>query len=433
MDEPTTEHLLMSTKEINRVPILDRLIAKEIKQKHAAKLLGVSTRQIRRMKKAYQESGVAGLVHQGRGKASNRKTKQSEIDRAMKIVKQQYHDFGPTLAHEKLVNEHGINFSVERLRQAMIAEKLWKPKCKRKPRVHQMRQRRECEGELVQVDGSPHDWFEGRGEVGVCTLLVYIDDATGKLKHMRFVESESTWSYFTATKEYLLLHGKPLAFYLDKHGVFRVNSRHGGSADVNDSTGVTQFGRAMQELKIELIFANSPQAKGRVERANQTLQDRLVKELRLRGISELETANEYLPEFMEYYNRKFSVVPQSQTNLHRPVSESEELKEIFTKQMTRILSKNLTLQYQNKLYQVLTKRPGYAMRQAPVVVKEYLSGQLSINYKGQQLKYEILEHQPKMEVMDSKEVNPKVNRIKIGSSWKPPADHPWRNFSIADR
>ncbi|EKE19310.1 MAG: integrase catalytic region, partial [uncultured bacterium] len=284
----------MSIKETERIPVLDKLMKKELKQKHAATMLNLSVRQIQRLVKRYKKYGSAGIPHQLRGTLSNHRISDIKINEALEMLRARYADFGVTLAHEKLTAYHGVTFSRETLRQAMILAQLWKVHHKKYIAVHQMRDRRSCEGELVQLDGSPHNWFEGRAPV--CTLLVFIDDATGKLKHVKFVVSESTAAYFIATKEYLLLHGKPLAFYLDKHGVFRVNTAKGGTAGVEDSNGLTQFGRSMKELTIELIFADTPQAKGRVERVNQTLQDRLVKEMRLEGIATMDEANAYLPQ-----------------------------------------------------------------------------------------------------------------------------------------
>jgi len=220
--------IIMSSKEIDRVTVLEKLIRKEIKQKTAARVLGLSTRQVRRIKQKYKRLGASSLVHANRGKVPNNKVADKEIERVTKIIKDQYSDFGPTLAHEKLVENHVVTFSVERLRQIMIGGNIWQAKKKKHTRVFQLRERRACEGELVQVDGSPHDWFEGRA--GYCTLLVYIDDATGKLLHLEFAKSENTLSYFKATKTYLGNHGKPLAFYVDKHSVFRINTSKGGSS-----------------------------------------------------------------------------------------------------------------------------------------------------------------------------------------------------------
>ena len=420
----------MSMKETGRIAILERLMYKEIKQRHAAQMLSLSVRQIRRLVKRYKRLGVNGIPHRLRGRMSNNRClNETGLGQITEIIRTHYADFGPTLAHEKLTAHHGIAFSRETLRKAMISARLWKPKRRKYVTVHQMRERRSCEGELVQLDGSPHDWFEGRAPV--CTLLVYIDDATGKLKHLKFVVSESTAAYFMATKEYLTLHGKPLAFYLDKHGVFRVNTAKGGTAAVDDSNGVTQFGRAMQELTIELIFAESAQAKGRVERVNQTLQDRLVKEMRLKGITTLEQGNQYLPEFVRDFNRKFAVIPKEKANLHRLLVSHENLDRILSEQHTRILSKQLTLSYQNRIYQIKTDRPTYAMRYAPVVVRVDREGIVTIEYKGKQLTYVVLTRQPKAEAVDSKHINLAVDRIrKAVEIHKPKATHPWRQAGL---
>jgi len=420
----------MSIKETERIPILDKLMNKELKQKHAANMLNLSVRQIQRMVKRYKRYGSAGIPHKLRGTLSNHRISETKLSDALTILRVRYVDFGVTLAHEKLTAHHGVTFSRETLRKAMIAVRLWKPHHKKYITLHQMRERRSCEGELVQVDGSPHDWLEGRAPK--CTLLVFIDDATGKLKHLKFVVSESTRSYFMATKEYLILHGKPLAFYLDKHGVFRVNTTKAHTAAVDDSNGMTQFGRAMGELTIALIFAETPQAKGRVERVNQTLQDRLIKEMRLQGIQTMDQANAYLPEFIETFNRRFAVVPKEKANLHQPLLPHENLDRILSEQHTRILSKQLTLSYQNKIYQIKTDRPTYTMQHAPVVVKKDQEDKITIEYKGKQLDYTILTQQPKVEIVDSKHLNLTVDHIRQEriqypeKAHKPKQNHPWK-------
>ncbi|MDP1719527.1 MAG: ISNCY family transposase, partial [Candidatus Nanopelagicaceae bacterium] len=292
--------IAMSTKEANRISVLEKLKTKHLKQGKAARILGISVRQVRRLLVRYRSSGASGITHQLRGVPSNNKADPGVLDGAITAVKDRYHDFSVTLAHEKLTALHAFPYSRETLRAAMVTVGLWHPKRSSSPVIHEMRERRASEGELVQADGSPHAWFEDRGPR--CTLLVYIDDATSKLLHLEFVTSETTHAYFGATRRYLEHHGKPLALYVDRHGVFRVNTTRALTARVEDSNGKTQFGRAMEELGIELIFANSPQAKGRVEKANQTLQDRLVKELRLEGINTMEKGNQFLPAFMESFN-----------------------------------------------------------------------------------------------------------------------------------
>jgi transposase len=432
-------YITMSSKETPRIAVLDRLMNKEIKQKHAAQLLNLSVRQVRRILKQYKRDGAKGLVHKSRGSTSNHKITETEIIRSLELIKSYYHDFGPTLAHEKLVELHHVTFSRETLRLAMIKAHLWQPRQRKYVTLHPLRERRSCEGELVQLDGSSHDWFESRiPSLPMCTLLVFIDDATGKLKHLKFVRSESTASYFLATKEYLLLHGKPLSFYMDKHGVFRINITKGGSAETSDSHGLTQFGRAMEELAINMIFAESAEAKGRVERVNQTLQDRLVKEMRLKGISSVEEANQYLPQFIEVFNQKFTVVPKDKANLHRPLILQETLENILCEKHRRVLSKQLTISYKTRLYQITTDRPTYAMRYAPVEVRETTEGVITITYKGMQLNYTVIKQQPKADIVDSKQLNLTVDQLKKQAypqrAHIPAVNHPWRQpFVFAEK
>lgn len=403
--------ITMSLKEANRATIMDQLQSKKIKQAEAAKFLNLSTRQVRRLLKRYQQQGVAGLVHKGRGKTSNRKIPQSEIDRAISLVRTHYFDFGPTLAHEKLVINHGVSFGVDVLRQAMIDEQIWRTKKRKKPRIHQLRERRPCEGELVQLDGSPHDWFEGRGGLLPCTLLNAVDDATSKIKHAKFALSENLNDYFVFVDEYFNLNGKPVAWYLDKHAVFRNTWTHQGQAGIDDSHSPTQFARAMHELGVELIYAHTPQAKGRVERSNRTLQDRLVKEMRLRGITSIKAANDYLPVFIAEYNHKFAVAPKQQTNRHRRLAPYEKLGQILVSKQDRTLSKNLTCQYHNLTYQIQTNRPSYAMRHARVQVHEDPKGQVEIYYKGKLLKHTVIKKQTKSQTVDHKQINVKVDQL----------------------
>lgn len=234
-------------------------------------------------------------------------------------MRERYADFGPTLACEKLYECHGIRLAKETVRRWMRDAGLWIPRAQRPPKVYQPRARRACLGELVQIDGSEHGWFEQRAPV--CTLLVYVDDATGRLMLLHFTATESTFSYFEATRAYLERFGKPVAFYSDKASVFRPTTK--GEA------GVTHFGRAMYELNIDTFCANSSPAKGRVERAHQTLQDRLVKERRLRGVHTMEAANAFAPAFMAAYNARFAKPPKSDFNAHRPLRDDEALETIL--------------------------------------------------------------------------------------------------------
>jgi transposase len=311
--------LTMSNRELTRLEVMQRLKDKRLRQKEAARILGISTRQVKRLWRAYRQKGAKGLVSARRGKPSNNRLDGGVAQQALDLIKERYADFGPTLAHEKLTEVHKLPLSRESVRRIMIEEGMWRPKRAKKPSTHQMRERRACFGELVQIDGSDHDWFEGRGPK--CTLLVYIDDATGQLLELWFVPDETFFGYCEASRHYFERYGKPVAFYSDKHGIFRVNQEQ----TVGLGSGLTQFGRAMQELDIQIICANTPQAKGRIERANQTLQDRLVKELRLLGISDIDSANAYLPEFRQDFNRRFAVAPRSNYDAHRPLLKTEKL------------------------------------------------------------------------------------------------------------
>lgn len=407
------ELLEMSRKELGRLEVMQKLVEKRMSQDEAGKVLGVSVRQVKRLLRAYREKGAQGLVSKRRGRTSNNRLPDETRQKVLDLLKNKYQGFGPTLAQEKLVELEGLKISDERVRQLMIEEGLWKAKKARKLEIHQMRERRASFGELVQIDGSPHDWFEGRAPA--CSLLVMIDDATGKLGELRFVESESFFSYCQATEGYLDRHGKPVAFYSDKHGVFRVNQPSAGTSDA-----LTQFGRAMQELQIQIICANSPQAKGRVERANQTLQDRLPKELRLRGISSWEAGNAYLPEFIEDFNRRFAVAPRSSLDAHRPLTSTDDLRRIFTWQENRILSDNLTIQFNKVVYQIQTQRPLYAMRRASVTICLDQQDNIQIIYKDKPLQYSIFHQQARQaEIVDNKSIDQVLNNI-------PAADHPWR-------
>ena len=407
----------MSKKELTRIEVMQRLEKKTLKQQEAAEILGISIRQVKRLMRAYRQTGAAGLISKRRGKPSNNQLKGEVKQQAIDLIYSKYPDFGPTLAHEKLTEQHGLKVSRETVRQLMIREGLWKAKKSKKLVVHQMRERRACFGELVQLDGSPHAWFEERGEK--CNLLVFIDDATGRLMELYFTPGETTFSYFAATERYLTRYGKPMALYSDKNSIFKVNIKNALTG-----SGMTQFGRAMKKLDIEIICANTPQAKGRVERAIQILQDRLVKEMRLRDISSMAAANKYAAEFIVDYNARFAVEPKSKHNMHRSLLPNEDLAQIFTWQTQRTLSNNLTLQYKNVIYQIQTSRPSYAMRKAPVTVREDNQGEIEIIYKGQSLDYTIYHKQQRQaEVVSSKAIDERLKK-----PYKPDKDHPWRRY-----
>jgi hypothetical protein len=328
----------MSDRELTRLRVIIDLADDRLTVDAAATLMGLGRRQIYRLRLIFSADGPAGLASRKRGRPSNRKHGETFRATVLSLVREQYSDFGPRLAAEKLIARHGLRIGVETLRQWMMAERLWVDRRYKLPSPHQPRRRRECLGELVQIDGSEHRWFEDRGEM--CTLLAFVDDATSRLMRLRFVASESAFDYFRATKDYLETHGKPVAFYSDKHGIFRVNAK-----DAIGGDRVTQFGRVLSELNIDIICANSPQAKGRVERAFGTLQDRLAKELRLAGISTIEAANAWVPAFMVDYNTRFGRAPENAKDLHRKLTEADDLSEVLAWREKRTVTKNLTLHY----------------------------------------------------------------------------------------
>jgi transposase len=436
--------ITMSVKETERIPILDRVVAKELRQKQAAVVLGISVRQLRRIIKTYKREGAKSLPHKLRGAKGNRTLKPELMNKVVTLASTTYRGFGPTLLQEKLLEDHGMKLGVETIRVLLIHEKLWEPNQHRRAVLHPIRERRACFGELIQIDGSPHDWFEGRREK--CTLLVFIDDATGKLVSLLFAESETTIGYFQAAKIYLEKFGRPIAFYSDRHSIFRITpkeKRKGnlwGAGATDDIIGLTQFGRACQELSIETICANSPQAKGRVERMNQTLQDRLTKELRLKGISTIEAANQFLPEYINSFNQKFAVTPTDPTNAHRPLLSTKKLDEIFTLQYERTLSKNLIFSYNTIQYQVVTSNPMQvrSLRGTKILIQEDLQGNRTFHRGKQQLTCTMITDHPKASaIVGSKYVNDVMDALMgkdtirgSKTSHTPPIDHPWRRMQI---
>lgn len=380
----------MSMQELDRLKVVQAVVDGNLKPGRAAERLGLTGRQMRRLVARFMEDGPAGLVSRKRHKPSNHQLSPGKAELALDLIRDRYDDFGPTLACEKLREVHGLILSKETVRRLMMDAGLWVPRKLRSPTIYQPRNRRHCIGELIQIDGSDHRWFEDRAPP--CTLLVYIDDATSRLMHLHFTYSESTFGYFEATRRYLELHGKPQAFYSDQDSVFRVNqpSATGGA-------GYTQFGRALYELNIESICANSSQAKGRVERANLTLQDRLVKELRLQGISTLAAANAFAPTFIADYNRRFAKPPRNDWNAHRPWRDDEDLDLIFTWRVLRKVSHVLTLQYERTIYLLPDTRETRRLIHRYIDVYEYPDGRIELRADGQVLPYARYDRLPEID------------------------------------
>lgn len=411
------EGLYMSKRELSRLEIFQKIHHHRITQVKAAVVLGLSLRQTQRLYADFQKQGAKALVSKKRGMRGNHRLPDMVKKRILELVTcELYSGFGPTFMNEKLAELHNLVVSVEITRQLMIQSGVWKAKKEKCPVVHQQRKRRARSGELVQIDGSPHAWFENRGEP--CVLIVFIEDATGRT-FGKFFESETTRAYMITTWEYITRFGRPLACYSDKHGIFKVNQSNYSKTECE-----TQYGRALRELGIDLIYANSPQAKGRVERTNETLQDRLVKELRLAGVSTIEEANCYLQTYWEKYNKRFSIQPESKEDAHSPVLREHELERILCMKHQRIVTKNLEIQYQGTIYQIMQDKAPRGLKGSKVEVLEGLDGKISIEHKGKSLGFNEFKTQISTGVeIDSKELD---QFLKEKKERKVAYHHPWR-------
>jgi hypothetical protein len=411
------EKLRMSHKEANRLGVMRRMDSKDLTPRRASEELGLSLKQLRRVRKRYLAEGLSGLISKKRGQPSGNKIRAEIREKVIGFLRIDYAGFGPTLASEKLLERQKIEVSSETIRKWMTAEGLWVSKKKKDKRVYQRRPRRSRFGELLQGDGSPHDWLEGRSEK-FC-LIHFIDDATNEITSARFVLSEGTEGYLACLREHLELHGRPLGLYVDKHVTFKVNRE-----ELKKGLGITHFGKVLKALDIELICAHSPQAKGRIERSNGVLQDRLIKEMRLEGINTIEEANEFLPVFLKKYNRRFRKAAAHPENAHRAMRKEDDLDRIFARKDERKLSKDLTFQHHGILYLIETKTPN-RLRHASVDVRWTENRPIEVEYEGKQLKYRIWKetvYEQPLE-LDAKE---------IGMAWtekkqkKLPKHHPWR-------
>jgi len=404
----------MSTKEANRLHIIKLVENRTISLKKASEEMGVSVRHGKRIYKRYKEEGEVGLISKRRGRPSTNKTPLKMKERILKLIKTKYPDFGPTFACEKLKEKHHIRLSVETLRQLMIKDGIWIAKKKKSLQIHQRRARRSRFGELIQIDGSYHDWFEGRGPK--CCLLVFVDDATSKILYLHFCKTETTFDYLYSFRNYVQKYGKPLSLYSDRHSIFRVNQ--------GNETGkkLTNFSTILKGLDVDLICANSPQAKGRVERANGILQDRFIKEMRLKGISTIEEANQYIPTFIKKYNKNFGKHPINLENAHRKLTKNSNLDRLFAIKKNRKLSKNLSFQYKGAEYHIKIKKPSYSMRNASIIVLDYGLGKIEVEYKDKKLEYsKWQEYGPQPgRIVDSKQLN-WVDKKRT----KPGLNHPW--------
>ncbi len=406
----------MSTKEARRFGIMQQIDKKVLTLREASDELGLSLSQIKRVRKRYRLEGPEGLISKHVGKVSPNRTDPKIKSEIMNILRsEEYEGFGPVFARDKIEERHGYCLSSETIRKWMLTDGLWIPKKKKKSKAYPRRQRRGRFGDLVQADASRHDWFEGRGPE--CTMVVYVDDATSKITSGKFVPAETTESYQQALETHLNKYGRPRGVYVDKHAIF-VTSRKG---EVFEKT---HFARVLKDLDIELILAHSPQAKGRVERVHGTLQDRLIKEMRLRKISNLGEANAFLPGFIEEYNGKYGVEPRESTDGHRPIDPEMSLERIFARRSTRKVSKDLSFSYEGVIYQIDTGTPN-RFTKANVTILDRPGKPILVECDGKSYAYKKWNQGfiagPK--ILDAKELEA---YWPVQSVRKPKRSHPWR-------
>ena len=411
------DRVTMSAKELRRVHVIRQVVDKQLTQVHAGALLGLTSRQVRRLVRRVEQEDAQGLVHRGRGKPSNRRIPAKVKATGLKLYETRYGDFGPTLAAEKLAERHGMTISDETLRGWLLENGV--EHFRRRKRPHRAwRERRAHVGELIQLDGSHHDWFEGRGPR--CVLMAYIDDASSRV-FARFYDYEGTIPAMDSFQCYIRQHGVPLAVYADKHTTYRSPAEPTLEEQLVGTAPQSQFGRALVELGVELIAAHSPQAKGRVERLFKTFQDRVIKELRLAEVSTLDAANAFLKRYLPIYNRRFAVRPAQAADLHRPRPARGELDRILCRKTTRVLRRDWTVAHNGSLYQVPTN-----VRATQVVIEERVDGTLRLTHRGHVLNYHLITDRP---------VRPAIPQTKFRRH-RPVTQartHPWRKRALPPR
>jgi transposase len=402
--------LLMKEKDRKKLHVILQVLEKKLKQKEAAKLLKISVRQIKRICRRVRSEGDGGVLHRNRTRKSNRRIAASIKEKTLSLCQEKYKDFGPTLATEQLQKVEGIKISDETLR-------LWMKESgiayrKRRDRPHRKwRERKAHFGEMLQMDGSHHDWLEGRGPWMV--LMGYIDDATGRV-FARFYEYEGTLPAFDGLMRYIRRYGIPCAVYLDKHSTYKGLRKTSLLDQLEGDPGMSQFERAMNETEITVIHANSPQAKGRIERFFRTAQDRLVKQMRITGINTLQEANRYLVSYLAEHNRKYTRPPANGVDLHRHVPRSLDLKAIFSIQTKRVLRNDFTIMHNGKLYQVLEK-----IQAKHLIVQERCDGTVHIALNRRHIRSKEI-----AKVLKPADADNILKRRRLPKT--PDARHPWR-------
>ncbi|MFH1453471.1 MAG: ISNCY family transposase [Armatimonadota bacterium] len=414
----TGKDIIMARKfELKRLYVINQVIEKKIKRTKACELLLLGYRQVGRIIKRVKEKGDAGIIHQSRGKPSNRGFTKKLKDTVIKLYRAKYNDFSPTLFSEKLFEIDKIKINHETLRLWLIESGDWKRI--RKNRTHrEWRERKPCFGEMIQIDGSHHAWFEDRGPWSV--YMGYIDDATSKV-FGRFYGYEGTLPFMDSFKCYIRKNGIPLSVYIDKHSTYKSAAKPSIEDELNGIEPMSQVERALNELGVDVIHANSPQAKGRIERSFRTKQNRLIKEMRLKQINSAEEANKFLPEYLSKHNKKFAVKPREKANMHRPVPKGLNLDKILCIKTERVLKNDFTISYEGKLYQIKDK-----INAKKVMVEIRTNGSMFVTYSGANLKYKEIAVKPLKE-------NKRPSEPAVPRKYVPAADHPWKKFQIGKK
>ena len=407
----------MTGRDLKRLKVIGEVLERRLTQREAAMVVDLSQRQVRRLVKRVRAEGEVGVIHRSRGRSSNRRISGQLKQRVLGLYREKYPDFGPTLANEKLLELEGIRISTSTLRSWLIEDRLWKRRRKRS-KYRRWRQRRACFGQMVQMDGSHHDWLEGRGPQLV--LMGYIDDASSTV-YARFYDYEGTIPAMDSFRRYIERYGLPQSVYVDGHNTYKSPRKLTIEEELRGlEKPQSQFERALEELCVEVIHAHSAQAKGRIERLFGTFQDRLVKEMRLRGINTRGQANRFLARYLPGYNRRFSISPRERADLHCQIPKEVDLDSILSVRENRTVRKDFTVSYHNRLYQIEEPPPGVRMKS--VTVEQRLDGSIHIIYNGRELKYKKIHTRPPR---PKEQKSPRPRKTYI-----PPPDHPWRKFHI---
>jgi len=400
----------MSQRELKRLHLIKKALEQEITQEAAAELIGLSGRQVRRIIQTVRREGERGIIHKLRGRESNRAIAAEIKEKVLALYQQKYPDFGPTLGSEKLWERDKIKINDETLRLWLIDQDIQYQGRKKRPH-RQWRERKESFGEMLQLDGSRHKWFEERGPESV--LMCYIDDAAGR-PFGRFYEYEGTLPALDSFKRYSQKYGLPVSVYLDKHSTYKSSREATIEEQLQGLEPRSQYERALKELEVDVIHAHSPQAKGRVERLFRSLQNRLIKEMRLRRIKSIEEANKFLPGYLLWYGQRFGVKPAKSTNLHRRIVAGVNLDQILCIKTTRVVRNDFTVAHEGKLYQIKDNISGKG-----VVIEERVNGRKYIRYQDRYLRFKEITTRPE-------KIQQEVNKPKIRREYIPPKEHPWR-------